>query len=355
MSFLIKYYDKLIAATALLGVAAAAAFLFLGNGAREAEGSDFSGELRSLRPKNPEVAPFAMDPYETAEALLENPPQITLPARGEPGFFATDLRVWCPDCKKPIPEKLDKCSACGFDQIIKEPDDGYPIYGDKCPIKWGWAKKYGMDLTYMGNAPWELVPGKEWTWLEMFEYNKDKDPRDKDNNPPFERKLRLAHIESKPIGLAFTVKNKMGETYSCTVEDNDRRSYNVRPTEDASKKSFGDENFLKDHGYKAVALEVLSERRMNPAIGREQDMDVSKLTLLRVSDNTRIVLVFGQRDAAEEFASIEMPPDKLTFDVAKGSTFTLRGTEFLVTVIDSKKQSVTVENKSTKKKTTLSK
>ena len=355
MSFLLKYYDKLIALAALLGVAAAAAFLFLGNGARETEAAGFSGELRSLRPKNPEVAPFAMEPYVTAEALLDTPPQIALPARGEPGFFATDLRVWCPECKKPIPEKLDKCSACGYDLTIKEPPPDYPIYGEDCPIRWGWAKQYGMDLTYLGNAPNELVPGKEWTWLEFFEYDKTQDPRKEDFNPPFERKLVLSHIESKPVGLTFTVKDPMGDSYSCTVEDTDRRTYRVRPTEDQLKKGSGDENFLKDHGYKAIALEVLSERRMNPAIGREQDVDTSKLTLLRVADNTRIVLVFGQRDTAEEFASIEMPPDKLTFDVAKGSTFTLRGTEFLVTVIDSKKQSVTVENKSTKKKTTISK
>jgi len=355
MSFFLKNYDKLAAFVAFAGVALSVVCLVLSAQMRATEDAAFTAKLGSLRPAHPEAAPFDMLSYETAEQLRENPRRISLPAKGVPGFFTTDIRVWCPNCKKPIPEKLTECSACGADIVPPPVDPQYDIYGKDCPIKYGWAEKHGMDLTNM-NAPNTLVPGKEWTWLEMFEYitksdNPDRDPRDPNVNPPIESKLVLDNIKSIPIGLRLTAASIMPDKTVCTVNDSVRTFFVTPTTNDALRVSSGDKDLLEKHGYKAIHFEKRTERRETTTGVR--DVDTSILTLLRVKDGTKIQLHMDQPDASEEVATLRFPLDNLTFNVIKGGAFTLRGTEFLVIEIDNKAQSVIIKNKATEKISTV--
>jgi len=356
MSFLLKKYDTLIALAVLAGVAASAFLLWRGFGARVEGGREFTQKVNGMAKLHPTATAADIQPYDDSAARLANPPRLSLPGRDASGFFIPDVRVWCPRCFRPIPEKSEKCPPCGATQIQKEVPDDYLIYGDNCPITYGWVKKYGLDPANPADADADF-DNDGFTNLEEFLANTD--PTDPKSHPPIETKLELVGIVSKPVGLIFMDSMRMSDdTYRCNVKDAQGDTFTLRITEDDPEPHSMGDRFLKTHGYKAVALEILSVKRPDPMRGEgaTRDVDVSKLTLLRVKDGTRIVLTRDDPNASEVFATLALPLDNLAFeDLVKGASFTLREIEFGVIEIDSRKETVALENKAAKKRFTVSK
>ena len=355
MSFLLKKYDTLIAFAVLLGVAASAFYLWTGFQARDNEARELTRRIDAMDGAPHAVAQAAdLLPYETAAQRLGHPPRLSLPEKETPGFFTPDVRVWCPRCFKPIPEKSVKCPACGADLKDKETPDDYPIYGPDCPITFGWVKKHNLDFTDPAEADRDH-DNDGFTALE--EFLAGTDPRDPKSHPPFETKLALISVTSTPVGLVFTSKSDMGEgIYWCNISDG-KRTYITRITDDETKRGSGDADLLKNKGYKAVSLEVLSKKDKPPNEWR--DIDISKLTLLRVKDGVNVILTLNQDDATEVFAELgvtlsTIPPPEPS-NITTGSAFTLGETEFRVIEINNQEQTVVVENKATGKRLTVKK
>ncbi len=341
MSFLLKKYDKLIAFVVLAGVILSAVCFAMNLKSRTAAAATFTDNINNLKPAHPVAQAFDIGPYDETMNQLRRPRRLALPAKDTSGFFIPDIRVWCPRCTKAIPENSTVCPACLSplgDQVIPPETK---IYGDNIPITYEWVMKHNLNPTDASDAEKDF-DNDGFTNLE--EFLAGTNPRDAKSFPPIESKLLLKNIVSKPVGLVLTGASLMpGNTYKCQVNDS-VRTYFIVPTEDDAKRGSGDKDLLTKHGYKATHFEKRSEKRETPTGLR--DVDTSILTILRVADGTKIQLV-QDVVANEDIATLEMPLDKQTFDVAKGATFTLRGTEFLVIEIDSRQQTVVIENKTT--------
>lgn len=354
MMSLFKNYDKLILGAVVLGLLASAAVLVKNMQSRADGAETFDNRLAAMTPDHPVAEPLKMAPYEETLRQLRSPRHIKMPQDDQAGFFIPETRVWCPGagCHKPIvPEGVvradgtKECPVCGIELSapVEDPEADY----DKDGMSNGWERKYNFD-------PWDPSDAAKDAdndgFTNLEEFKAGTDPRDPQSHPPYEGKLELTAIDSKPVGLILQTASLMpDESYRCQISDG-KRSYFVRTSDE--RRGRDDEAFLKDYGYKAVSFEKLSEEQETATMSK-RNVDVSILTLERAADGTRIPLRMRQTDAAEEMATLRMPIDDQTWTLAKGATFTFRGSEFQLIEIDSRAQSVVIGNKATGNRLTI--
>ena len=101
-----------------------------------------------------------------------------------------------------------------------------------------------------------------------------------------------------------------------------------------------------------MKLEPKEEKRIDPVIGW-RTVDMSAVTLKRLSDEKVFTLQINDTQFAETLVELVLPIDNTVFSASAGGFFVLRGSRYRVISVDNEALSVVIESESTGKKVTL--
>ena len=328
------HYDKIIAVLMLLVLCLSLLYLAFKIGMTRKEQEEHARKIASFTPSHPEAVPIDDDPYEAALTKLEGPPQI--PAWTH-AAFVPEARVWCIDCRMPIPWAAEVCPFCTATQ--PRPRESDPLWDyDRDGIPDLWEKKYGLDPSdpkdvYNDNdgdgfsniVEFRADPQTDLTDLSRKHGTNMTDPKD---YPPPENLLVLKEISGDPFDLRFRGKIVL-------PDKSVKFQLNVRGAERTVWAKMGD----TVEGFTVVDFEEKHVKRQLRSMA--MTVDESVLTLTR--GEKRIPLQMNQLVPYTEFiAKIEFLLDGATYDVKLESILTVKGQQYRVKDIDSKKDIVVI-------------
>ncbi len=335
---LARHYDKLIAVAALGFLSLSLVYLTNAGTTRKKNEAAYIDQLDRLRPASGEKQAISLAGYEDAARSLGAPAQLDRADALQVGFLTPERRVRCvvANCQKPIPYAAVACPFCGGKQPIPpEADPGLDSDGDGIPDKI--ENKWGLNPSDPADARGDL-DGDGFT--NIAEHLAGTDPRDQKSHPALVNLLRVKELRGKPMPLIFSGVNRMPDGKLQLVFNQTAphaRTHWVRE---------GDA--IGDSGWAASGkAEVKFEEREDPAMpGGKRRVDVSTVVVKRLSDNKTVTLKIGETGKSTDIeAVLVLPMDNAEYTVLEGGTFKLREETFQVVSIDSRKTSVTIENK----------
>ncbi|MCX6997856.1 MAG: hypothetical protein NTV49_12410, partial [Kiritimatiellaeota bacterium] len=249
-------------------------------------------------------------------AALTQPFQIAVGAKAK-GLLASELRVSCVRCSKPIPFYAAQCPFCGSKQ--PEPPDPERTDRDQDNIPDKWELEHGMNPVDPNDA------GADWDndgFTNLEEYRAGTDIRDPQSHPDVASMLRIqGEVKQTPFKLDFRGFSDMPSGRFFQL--------NLRSGKTHLKK-IGDEV----EGFKIQAFEPGN-------VAREQH-DV--IVLYDGRETTRLIKGQAQRKI-ETTADLIYLLDRHTFRVTDNTEFQLQDREKRLTkykVIDIKPGSVKI-------------
>ena len=336
-SVLSRQYDKVIVVVVLGALLYSLLWLTFSSDRRQRAEEEYKAAIHALVPKDREGPGVDMGVYSNALQQLVRPRQITIDDSAT-GFFVPERRVWCVACGKPIPYTAEACPYCNSSQpdakgvVVSDTD------GDGMPDKW--ELQYRFESLEPSDAAGD-ADNDGFTNLE--EYVAGTDPRDPKSHPPVDVLLRVSSLDSKPIPLTFTSKNRMPNKIQCQFN-----------SQGVARQTFWvDEGQpIGNIGYVLVSVEVKEEKRPDPTIGIRV-VDTSVATIKRLVDGKVFELPINVADFAETVVNMVLPLDNTTYSAPVGGFFELRGSRCRVISVDKDAQTVVIENDSTGKSVTL--
>jgi len=333
-------YDKLLAFSVLLGLLGSLLFLALRIAFMKSMAEQYRISIDSLRPKHPEAAVVDTLAFEQAERAIKSP--IQLPIWTNSLLFVPEARVWCVECRQPMPYDGEKCPFCLH---VPPPPPPAPEDIDKDGMKDKWELQYGLDPADPSDAA-EDPDGDKFTNFEEFSANPQTDPTDKADAPDIVAKLRLRDIIESSMSLRFEGKTKLSETktkYQVNVRvGNRQRTFILFLEEQIGNSGFFLDRF--EEKWADVADETGTRRR-----------EVSELYLKH--DDKEIRLVLREDTPWRKYSAVlyldwgEQPSYRVEVD----SEFELEGQKYTVIGIDSRKQTVVIKRASDGKQFTIAK
>ena len=333
------HYDKVLAVLALVFLLGSLLYLAVMIGAMHKNKKEFEQEIRSYKPKHPNVDQINTKAFSDALSNIEHPLQLANEQWTNKMMFVPEKRVWCWDgCKKPIPFAATKCPFCNTDQPVPRAEDKtYDSDNDGMP-DW-WEKKYGLNPLDPSDADKDS-DNDGFTNLE--EYMAGTDPTDPNSHPPVTAKLRLARIDRDPFKLRFK---------SVVTLPDGKLSFglNLRGGEKTYFAKLGE--VIKGEGFKVIEYVQKKEEKTISGVGKRM-VDVSVLTLQR--GDKLIPLVKDQDVQWNEFtAQLLFTVDNSRYVVKIDQLIELKKEKFKVINIDIKNKSVLLESLNDGKRTAV--
>jgi len=335
---LTAYYDKLLAFASLAGLLVS--LVYLGNmlGNIQDMQRNFDNVIERQRPQHPELAILDEKPLKKMAEMLDSPVTTGEWVRD---MFVPETRVWCVDCKRPIPINAKQCPFCLKDQPL-DANERYDRDLDHDGMWDGWEVEHGLDPSNPRDA-FEDPDGDGFTNAEEFniEESARTDPKDPNSFPPIEAKLKVMEIKADQFDLKFkgAVKLPDGSVKFQINLKRGEKTYFVRLNEDV-------------RGFKVVKYTNIVVEVQDSSVGRRKE-DRSEIVLQR--GDKQVPLRLGEEKPWSELvAKLEFSVDRSEYIVKADSVITLKGNEYRVLKIDTDNQSVVLERKSDRQQFTIS-
>lgn len=332
VTWLKGHYDKIIAFLVLFFLLGSLIHLAVRIGAMHSDKQKFEQEIGSYKPKHPDVNPVDTKIFSDVMDGIENPVQLSCSGWTNKMMFVPDRRVWCVDCKKPIPFSIAKCSFCGA--VNPDPANDPLRDADKDGLLDEWEKKHGLSSADPSDAEKDL-DGDGFSNIEEFMSKPSTDPADAKSHPSITAKLRLLAVTRDPFKLKFrSVMKNPDESLNFGLNLN---TNNVTRTHFAK---LGQD--IKGEGFKLVKYEPKMEKKNIPGVGI-REVDVSILTLQR---GDKLIPLVKDRDVAwDEFtAKLLFTVNESNIVVKVGNILDLKNEKFEVKKIDSEKESILLKD-----------
>jgi len=314
-----SYYDRLIAAVILLTLLVSLLYLAVRAGMTRSMERQFKEDMDRMVPDHPESVQLGTARFAGTVTRLSRPAQLSAWTNG---MLVPEARVWCMDCRRPIPYHAEVCPFCHEEQP-PDPDTLPDFDGDRDGMYDAWEKEYGLNEFDAGDAS-EDKDNDGFTNLEEFMGNPRTSPVDPKDSPPYIVKLRLVGIKEDPFVLRFRGMMTL-------PDDSLKFQINLRGGGRTYFKKLGEEveGFILDK----------FDRKTEERNGRS--VDVSVLTLKR---GIRKIPLVKEADVEylEFVAELDFILDPGTFSVKEKDRFPLRGRKYEVIDIDSRRTRVLI-------------
>jgi len=321
-----EHYDKLLAL--VVGLALLVTLVILGwrlGGMRSAQ-QDFNARLDELTPAHPRAVKADIRPYEEAEAKLKEPFQLP---DWTNSLFVPETRVYCVDCRRPIPFYAEKCPFCGAEQPpLEEKLEDKDADGmlDEWEAKWGFNPHDPRDA--------ELDSDQDG-FTNLEEFRAGTNPKDSQSHPPITAKLYVKNIETMPFKLLFKSALKMPDgslKFALNTREFNPKTYFVK---------VGDTNI---EGFDIVKYEPrVITVPLGTISGAVQRVDASVLTLRR--NNKLIPLERGKEQQWQDYTvHLFFAAENREIVVKSDGVFRLKDREYKLISVDIEKEAVVIED-----------
>ena len=331
------HYDKLLAVAMLVALLASLVHLAARVGSLAEARQEHERRLAAFRPEHPTASAVSGTVYRAALNMLNEPFQA--PVRTNL-LFVPETRVWCTECRMPIPIDAAICPLCQA-EVDKGPNPLLFDY-DKDGIPNKWETKLKLDPTDPKDAlidsdgdgfsnilEFRAAPQTDLTDLSR---KHGTDIHDPDDHPPVIDLLFVREIVGEEFKLRFLGKITLpdgSKKFQLNIHG-DVKTYWVRlgeTVEGFTLEDFDPRTEKQDRG--GVMLTV----------------DVSVLTLKRGEE--LIPLTIDQKVPYTEYtAQLHFTLDGSAYSVKRGDTFALKGETYLVKSIDSAQDRVVLVRES---------
>ena len=327
--FFAAHWDWIVAAAGVVAlVGGVVLFTMSGNGDPEENAANVVRRLKSAKRSDTGVKPVDMSTYERALQFAVKPLQIAEVEKTGGNFLASERRVFCKFCKKPIKDGSKTCPFCGEAQ--PEPEKvALDTDGDGLPDDW--EKKYGLDpLTADADAD---PDGDGFTNAE--EYAAGTDPSDRNSHPDYLDSLKRV-LPLKETVLPFYLRSYMKTPAGMKLEFFDPKRRN-----DYGKNGYRYSvlvgEAIGDTGFTAKSFEQKEKKVKIKGSNVERSVDVSAATLVRKKDGKEILLALDEkRKPVDVKATLEFSRGETkTFSVTAGDTIDLYGSKYKVVDVKS--------------------
>ena len=327
--FFAAHWDWIVAAAGVVAlVGGVVLFTMSGNGDPEENAANVVRRLKSAKRTDTGVKPVDMSTYERALQFAVKPLQIAEVEETGGNFLASERRVFCKFCKKPIKDGSKTCPFCGEAQpepekvVLDTDGDGLPD---------DWEKKYGLDPTR--NDANEDKDGDGFTNAE--EYAAGTDPSDRNSHPDYLDSLKVV-LPLKETVLPFYLRSYMKTPSGMKLEFFDPKRRN-----DYGKNGYrysvlvGGE--IGDTGFTAKSFEQKEKKVKIKGSNVERAVDVSAVTIVRKKDGKELELALDEkRKPVDVKATLEFSRGETkTFAVTIGETIDLYGSKYKVVDVKS--------------------
>lgn len=336
-NFLKDHYDWLVAIVGVVALAAAAAFYFMAAGEDpEASAAEAARRIDSLKPSECGVKDVDMSAYQAAAKLARTPVTIAEIDGAKESFMASERRVRCRKCKKPIPGdvKLYPVCECGQKQevaqavVIDQDGDGMP---DE------WEKKYSLNSAIADAT--DDKDGDGFTNIEEFQAKTD--PTDAKSHPDYLDSLKVQlPLKVTYMPFIFTKAMKLPDGWRLEFFDAAKRNDHGRMGRTESVRFAGNKKTpVGKYGFSVTAYEQKSEKRaIKGGKGMTRTVDVSEVTLERGDGKViKLVIAASTRDKpAPEDLQATLVYDRggvKEFKVVAGGEIDLNGSKYTVSAI----------------------
>ncbi len=317
------HYDRLMAGLILVLLLGSLLYLMMLVGGAKSMRQRLERELETLKPTHEYASNIDVGPYRAAVNMLENPDTLNHEAWTN-SLTVPERRVWCVDCRMPIPFDARVCDFCGH---VQPKPKGEREDWDKDGMKDEWERKHGLDPNDPSDAAAD-ADGDGYSNLSEFEAGTD--PNDPEDFPPPENDLRLARLDAEAFPLLFRSKVRLPDgSFQFGVNALDfSRTHFVKVGEKVEGFTISD--------YQQKTNTVFKE-----SLGREVQVDASELTLTRGGEE--IALALGeQREYTKYSAILSFDKENREFRVREGDQFALKGIEYRVLDIDTDEKKVLI-------------
>ena len=327
--FFAAHWDWLVAAAGVVAlVAGVALFVMTGGGDPDENAAAVVSRLKSAKKADTGVKPVDMTPYERALQFAVKPPTLAEIDDAAGNFLASEKRVFCQACKKPIKDGTKVCPLCGETQA--EPEKAVvDADGDGLPDDW--EKKYGLDVTQ--NDADADKDGDGFTNAEEFAAGTD--PADRNSHPDYLDSLKLV-LPLKETVLPFYLRSYMKTPAGMKLEFFDPKRRN-----DYGKNGYRYSvlvgEAIGDTGFTVKSFEQKEKKVKIKGSNVERSVDVSAATLVRKKDGKEIPLALDEkRKPVDVKATLEFSRGETkTFSVTVGDTIDLYGSKYKVVDVKS--------------------
>ncbi len=312
VGWLNQNYDKMILVVILLALLVSAVFLMW----QTNRVKQVLVEAKwAVPPSEPIMAkPVDLAPFDAARVGFTKPFQST---PSSIRMMASELRVSCVECGKPIPYNATKCPFCNAKQPEMLNPEEIDTDGDGIPDK-GEAK-FGLSPSNPDDA---AADSDEDGFTNLEEYRAGTDLGDAASFPSPAAKLRVVKIGANPFKLRFQGEAKLSD-------GSIRYQLNLRTLERTYFVRIGDEI----EGFKAV--EYLPQPPQGPAVVLQQGTN-------------RVVLLKGVAKTQYEMtADLVFLIDRSRYRVKVGDAISIKDREYKV--IDIRRDSVLIRDEKARK------
>ena len=322
--FFAAHWDWIVAAAGVVAlVGGVVLFAMSGNGDPEENAANVVRRLKSAKRTDTGVKPVDMSTYERALQFAVKPPQIAEVEESGGNFLASEKRVFCQACKKPIKDGSKTCPFCGEAQpepekvVVDSDGDGLPDW---------WEEKYGLD-TAQNDADADK-DGDGFTNAEEFAAGTD--PADKSSHPDYFDSLKLV-LPLKETVLPFYLRSYMKTPNGMKLEFFDPKRRN-----DYGKNGYRYSvlvgEAIGDTGFTAKSFEQKEKKVKIKGSNVERAVDVSAATIVRKEDGKELVVALEEkRKPVDVRATLEFSRGETkTFEVRTGGTIDLYGNKYKV-------------------------
>lgn len=342
-NFLTAHYEWLALGVALIVLVLAGIYAVSEFG-KDAE-EETAAAIRSVDPASASrptgVKPADLGEYERVVGEVRKPNFIIEIKGSEPSFLASEKRMTCKFCTKPIPFGVETCRFCGKKLPEKK---AIVLDGDGDGLPDEWEKRYGLNP----DDPADAHADKDNDgFTNMEEYLAKTDPSDPKSHPDYLDSVKLM-LPLKETFIPFYFVSAMKTPNGVKLEFSDPKRRNDYGTL-GYRYSIYEGAAIGDTGFIAKKYTPKSEKRkIAGGGGQERTVDISTVTIVRASDNKVVTLRIDEKRKALDVQArlVYTRNDKVEeFTVVKGSEISLHGTKFVVKDITGKAKgaSITLE------------
>lgn len=321
-----SHYDKLIAFVIFAVLVGSLIYLAVQLGLIKGNEQAFLTKMAEFKPKFENAETVNTAPFDDARKIIFEPFMLTVGSWSNSPMFRVEQRFWCTSCEKPVPWEALVCPFCA-NEILKDPEEDPKGDIDNDGLTFEVEEAHGMDPNDPSDAHLDY-DNDGFTNYEELTAVPPTNPRDPQDMPPYEQKLKVDALGINPFRLRFKSHIVMPDG-SLKFGLNLQKSRGVPST-----------YFKKiDEDVEGFTLIKYEEKIVeDPVVGKR---DLSELTLKR--GMREIILIKGQDIQHNEFlVRFYFEPLDLRFIKSPGQEFALKDRSYKVISVDIPNQSVVI-------------